>query len=267
MAEPAKARARGSVNAPLQIPVRFDYVLIVEWLGDRDRRTGAELHQFLTAAEIPSELVVCGSWAEVCAAVERARAQIPVRGVPALQLETHAANPWAGPPESLGFGLDNVPWVRLHGPLSALNAASGYRMLVVAAACYGSGIMAAFSGELLPAPFAAAVGLRTEVTEGRLFDAMKELYRGVLRGDAIDHAVESAQCELADAAEMRVELGVQIAARIVNNAYYRNARGRQIAPAVAAVRLERARGLWNAWYPEWLQEQVPAYGFAATQIA
>jgi hypothetical protein len=266
LAKLAKPRARDTVNARLQIPLRFHYVLIVEWLRDQDRQTGAELHRFLAAAEIPSELVVCRSWVEVCAALERASAQIPLRGVPAVQLETHAGNPWAGPPESLGFGLDNVPWVRLHGPLSALNTASGYRMLVVAAACYGSGVMAAFSGEPLPAPFAAAVGLRTEVTAGRLFDAMKELYRGVLRGDSIENAVRSAQRELADAAEMRVELGVQIAAQIVNNAYYRNS-DRPMVPAAAAARLETVRALWNAWYPAWLQNQIPAYRFAATQIS
>jgi hypothetical protein len=246
----------------LQIPTGFDYVLILEWLKADDRPTGTELYRFLNAVRLRAELEVCRSWNDIQLAMRTALLNAPARGIPAIHLETHGADPWQTRPEDIGFGPtadESVPWSSLHLPLSRLNVVSDFRALFVSAACWGSGAMAAFSGEGAPAPFAAAVGFRTSIGDGNLMDAMKELYRSIVRGSSIQESVESAQRELVKGQELKLEIGVEIAAKILLNSYCRPPI--HLALRAPEIRLRNARNCWNVWYPTWLQTQVPAYEF------
>jgi hypothetical protein len=243
------------------VPVGFDYVLILEWLTEGDARTGAELHEFLRAIGFRSEVIVCQSWADIRQALIAARDAADAKGIPIVHFETHGANPWVGDPAAgIGFGpnLDSAPvWSRLGTLLAPLNVRAGFCLLVVTAACWGSGIIAAIDAGEHPAPFACAVGLRTEVTEGRLREAMRELYRRLRDRIPLVECIDSAQRELGGGQELRLEVTVDLAMRMLATLYHRRR-----VPVIGLLRWRRnARLVWNAWFPPSLQEQVPAYRF------
>ena len=255
-------------NKSTQIPVGFDYVLIIEWLMPNDARTGSQLHQYLLNAGIPSALVVCNAWEQVHETLSAAASEISTKGVPAIHLETHGSSPWEGSPEDIGFGADQssrVPWAELGDWLSRLNAASDFRLLFVSAACWGSGVIGAIGGGEHPAPFAFAIGFRTEVEEGRLRDSMKEFYRGMRTGLPLPECVASAQRELTEGRELRLEIAVLLAIKIVRTVYYD-----PDAPSRTTMgplrRRRRARGVWDTWFPPTLQKRVPAYRFEVARI-
>ncbi len=245
----------------MSFPVEFNYVLILEWLGDGDARTGVKLHEFLATIGFRSELAVCNSWAHVQQALIAARDAADTKGIPIVHFETHGANPWLGDPTAgIGFGptSESAPfWARLGSVLSPLNVRAGFRLLVVSAACWGSGIIAAIGAADHPAPFACAIGFRTDVTEGRLLEAMRELYRRLGDGTPLADSVASAQRELGDGQELRLEAIVDVAMRMLSTLYRR----RRVT-VIGPMRWRRnARLAWNVWFPADLQERVAAYRF------
>jgi hypothetical protein len=250
------------VNAIVHpVPVGFDYVLILEWLGEGDAPTGAQLHEFLQTMGFRSELVVCHSWEDIEQSLIAARNAADGNGIPIVHMETHGANPWVGDADAgVGFGpdLDSAPvWARLGPLLAPLNVRTGFRLLVVSAACWGSGVIAAIDAGDHPAPFACAVGLRTEVTEGQLRAAMRELYRRLRDGTPLVECVASAQRELGAGEELRLEVIVELAMSMLATLYHRRR-----VPLIGLLRWRRnARKVWNAWFPPYLQEQMPAYRF------
>ncbi len=184
---------------PMRVPVGYDYVLIIEWLEvNEPRLTGSELHERLRAARVPTQLCICNTGDDVRRALADAHQQVQTRGVPAVQLETHGTDPSEGLPVDIAFGArrQSVRWSTLGEWLGPLNEASGYQLLVVSASCWGSATIAAMGSGDHPAAFAAAIGFRTAVTAGRLFEAMVELYRALRRGESIQESVASAQREL-----------------------------------------------------------------------
>lgn len=250
------------MNTAVQpVPVGFDYVLILEWLVEGDSRTGAQLHEFLRTIGFRSEIVACHSWSDLERALIDARDAAGAKGVPIVHFETHGANPWLGDPAAgIGFGphLDSaLVWARLGPLLAPLNVLAGFQLLVVSAACWGSGIIAAIDAGEHPAPFACAVGLRTEVTEGRLREAMRELYRRLRDRIPLRECVASAQRELESGQELRLEVIVDIAMRMLATL-----RRRRRASLIGPLRWRRnARLVWSRWFPRSLQEEVPAYRF------
>jgi hypothetical protein len=246
----------------MQVPIGFDYVLVLEWLAKGDQRTGAQLHAFLPSVGFDSVLVVCESWEDVQQALNYAAETISSRGVPVIHLETHGSDPWQGDPEHIGFGTSadsSAAWAKLGTLLAPLNVASGFQLLVVSAACWGSGVIAAIESGEHPAPFACALGLRTEVSEGRLRDAMQEFYRRLKGGDELVECVTSAQRELEEGQELRLEVIVELAARMLWTVYNRPLK----LPSLAGPhrRRRRARLVWDSWFPRDLQEAVPVYRF------
>jgi hypothetical protein len=251
----------------VQIPVGFDYVLVLEWLSAKDQPTGAQLHAFLSSIGVTSELIVCQSWQDVREALEHAAAYRPVKGVPAVHLETHGSDPWQGPAESIGFGHDEasgVAWAQLGSMLAPLNVAADFRLLFVSAACWGSGVIAAIGGGEHAAPFACAVGFRTPVMEGRLRDSMKELYRGLKQGLTLEESVAGAQRELEEGQEVRLEVMLELAVKVLRASYYDPATPPRIP--VGPQRLQGARRVWDTWFPPYLQEHNPAYRFEVAGI-
>jgi hypothetical protein len=242
------------------VAVGFDYVLILEWLAEGDARTGAQLHEFLHTIGFRSELIVCHSWEDIEQALNAALNAADAKGIPIVHLETHGENPWQANAEmGIGFGACEDPaplWNRFGAILAPLNVRARFRLLVVSAACWGSGIIAAIDAGDHPAPFACAVGLRTSVTEGRLRASMRELYRRLRDGTPLIETVASAQRELGDGDELRLEVIVELAMRMLATLYRRR---REV---VGPHRWRRnARLVWNAWFPIYLQKQVPAYRF------
>jgi hypothetical protein len=252
----------------VQVDIGFDYVLILEWLAGADARTGTQLHQFLASIDCKSELVVCHSWSDVEQALVAAVSSVPTRGVPVVHLETHGSDPWVGAAESIGLGPDEisgVAWSRLGALLAPLNVASDFRLLVTSAACWGSGVMASIGGGEHPAPFACAVGFRTSVREGRLRDCMKELYRSLKTDLHLTEAVASAQRELEDGQQLKLEIAVELAAKMLHQTYFKPVIV-GIDPAGPHRRRRRAREVWSAWFPLHLQERNATYRFDNVKI-
>jgi hypothetical protein len=245
----------------MQVPFGFDYVLVLEWLAEGDQRTGAQLHAFLPSVGFDSELAVCNSWETLQQSLNSATQVVSSRGIPVVHLETHGSNPWHGDPENIGFGtnVDSAPaWAKLGALLAPLNETSGFRLLVVSAACWGSGVMAAIGSGEHPAPFACALGLRTEVSEGRLRDSMREFYRSLKRGLTVAECVANGQRELEEGQELRLEVAVELAAKILVTTYNRPRVFRFMGEHR---RRRRARQIWDSWFPPHLQEREPVYRF------
>jgi hypothetical protein len=245
----------------VHLPVGFDYVLVLEWLRAEDEPTGTQLHVFLQSIRFRSELVICQTWGDVQQALIAAHEAADVKGIPIVHLETHGADPWIGDAAAgvgLGPSSDSAPaWGALGPLLAPLNVRAGFQLLVVSAACWGSGVMAAIGGGEHRAPFACAVGLRTEVTEGRLRDCMRELYRRFKSDSTLAESVDSAQRELGPGEELRLEVIVLLAAKMLVTLSLR----RRVW-LVGPHRWRRnARVAWDRWFPPDLQEQVPVYRF------
>jgi hypothetical protein len=232
-------------------------------LNADDRPTGTELHARLQVAQVPARLIVCNTAEDVHRALANACQQVRTQGVAAIHLETHGTNPFEGDPVDIAFGArqEQIRWSALGEWLAPLNHASGHQLLVVSGACWGSAVTAAMGSGEYPAAFAAAIGFRTEVTAGRLFDAMVELYRSLRRGGTIEESVAGAQRELERGQQLELEMAVLVAAKIMVGAFREPLPVFRNAPLEPAQRIQIARRAWDMWFPTALQEQQPAYRF------
>jgi len=248
----------------MRVPVGYDYVLVIEWLNVDERRlTSREVHERLQEAHVPTQLCVCTTGEDVRRALADAHQQVRIRGVPAIQLETHGTDPFEGNPVDIAFGArqELIRWSTLGEWLAPLNAASRYQLLVVSAACWGSAVIAAMGGGEHPAAFAAAIGFRTPVTAGRLFDAMVELYRSLRRGESIVESVDGAQRELEAGQQLELEMAGLVAAKIMRGAFRQPLPRFRAASLDPAQRIQIVRRAWDTWFPLALQEQQPVYRF------
>ena len=273
-----------------KLTLPLDYVLILEWLGMGDRRTGEELHQFLQRLGVSTCLVRCEKADDVRTAIQGALDNLGTRGIPVVHIESHGSNPFEGDDvRNADFGLDaapNLAWTDLGDWLALLNDASRFRLLVVGATCWGFAAIAAMKVGEHVAPFAAAVGFSTGVNQSSLHDAMMELYRSLKRGDGLPDAVQAAERELRSPTEkIRLTTAPILALRILRGVYD--------GVRTPAQRTERANGIlrkaqeagfpvregvehalpdflhergearikeaWDAWFPPSAQEAEVAY--------
>lgn len=269
-----------------KLNLSFDYVLILEWLNVQDRRTGKELHEFLQNIDVPTCLVQCNSADDVRAALERAAQNVPARGIPLVHIESHGSNPFDEMDvKDTEFGVNaapGLPWTDLGAWLAPLNAASGFRLLLVGATCFGFAAIAAMNTGEHVAPFAATVGFTTTVEEGSLHDAMKEFYRSICqRREKLQEAVTAAELELRDSNEkVRATTSPILAVRILRGVYDNIRPGEpltahatelvgklreaglpvpaRVGDAMPSVLLERGRErmkeAWNNWFPPAAQQ-------------
>jgi hypothetical protein len=268
----------------------FNYVLILEWLGKQDRPTGEELHQFLQRLGVSTCLLRCEKVDDVRAALQQAVDNLGTRGIPVVHIESHGSNPFAGDDvRDSCFGLDaapGLPWADLGDWLAPLNEASGFRLLVVGATCWGFAAIAAMKVGEHVAPFAATVGFSTRVNESSLHDAMKELYRSLKRGDGLQDSLQAAERELRSPTErLRGTTSPILALRILRGVYdgvrtseRRTERAEGIVlkvreagfPVHEGVEHElpdflhergeaRIKEAWDAWFPSSAQEAEVAY--------
>jgi hypothetical protein len=253
----------------MRLTVGYDYVLILEWLGPDDRRTGTQLHARLLERGMRSHLVICNSGEDVRNALINALDNIRTEGVPAIHLETHGSNPFENEPEEIAFGVGRdqlIGWNTLGEWLAPLNVASGFQLLVVSGACWGSGVIQGIGGGEHPAPFACAIGFRTEVFEGTLYESIRELYRSLSAGVELEESVANAQRELVAGQEIHLEIAVVLAVKMLRRIFF----GPPLVPRIgfigSARRRRRARQVWNTWFPPPLQEAQPVYRFENAQI-
>lgn len=269
------------------LSISFDYVLILEWLNEGDRRTGEELHQFLQGLGVPTCLVRCKSADHVRAALERALQNILARRIPLVHIESHGSNPLEEVDvRDADFGMNaapGLPWTELGDWLAPLNAASRFRLLLVGATCFGFAAIAAMKVGEHVAPFAATVGFTTTVGDGSLHDAMKEFYRSICqRREQLQDAVAAAERELREPNEkVRATSSPVLAVRILRGAYDSIRPGEpltehaselvrklrdaglpvpaKVGDAMPAVLLERGHArikeTWDSWFPPAAQQE------------
>jgi hypothetical protein len=155
--------------------VRTTNVWIIEWLSQKERRTGQELHEWMeTKRSGWSVYNACDSKAEVLKSINRAAA-IAAQGrfIPVLHIEAHGGR--AGIAPSASPDAEFLPWEELTVPLQQLNLATKCNLIVSVAACVGfAGVQALRKGPRAPA--VALVGLVNSVLPTDLLNGTKELY-------------------------------------------------------------------------------------------
>lgn len=281
------------MSDPIPLPpvaVSWNYVLILEWLDEDDRRTGQQLHDFLFSIGMRSVLVVCSSADDVRNAVASALHRLPTLGLPVIHIESHATDPAASAEEDLEFGMNAVaglPWEDLGEILWPLNRAGGHQLLVVGAACFGFGAIAAMNIFSHQAPFAATLGFTTNVTPGSVAFAMREFYRSLRNGMGLRESAEAAQRELRAGERFELTTARLLGLQVLRGAYddFRTPettnrrvslllskaaeRGLQFdelavdgMPTQLVVRSRvRCEEVWNTWFPVELQHSIPTFRF------
>src|SRR5690348_5262929 len=183
-------------------------LLILEWLPPGEVRTGTQLAERLLSSQhgtIPIRVVLCNSASDVLENIEVAAKEIETNGVPIIHIEAHGDDGTEYPRGLVGPGcsasFEILEWSQLATSLRKLNLASGFDLLVVAAACFGDGIVLA-TRPFQVAPFAACIGFVGRVNSSSLREAMIALYTELLvRGCSIEDAVAAANRELYDPSE------------------------------------------------------------------
>jgi len=274
----------GVLKNPL-LDLSFDYLLVVEWLPDEDKRTGSALCDRLQG-RVPAgkvEYAPCCTRAEVEARLAQARSDVAVRGIPIVHIEAHGEDAREGPaprgfvgPDGNG-GSELLEWERLGEVLRPLNIATRFNLLVVGAACHGEGVLLGARGGA-PMPFVAVVGYTDTIPPMSLRDSLLELYRGLLlHSRELGAAVEEANRErhFPDDAVLRsTSMAVQLAESFIEGTAMRIRRlheqtgadvgliaGLQVLNAKPGLSVEarhrlRTR-LEDAWAAMWMQHEMP----------
>lgn len=188
-------------------PIPFDYVLFIEWLREYDLRTGTLLHKGLTNQNIASQLRACSTAADVVGAIREAIVELPSRGIPIVQIDTHGSPP---NPRNAGLlGKDHseaLGWENIWAELRKLNIASEFNLIVVAAACFGEsghwGVIDSIHSldkgvqHVLPAPYAVSVGFSGKVSARSLANGLGAFYRSIFDEKNLPLAVHRANAFL-----------------------------------------------------------------------
>jgi hypothetical protein len=191
-----------------------DYVLVVEWLAD-EMKTGKSLHDWIEAypgAPLSSRYVACKSAEDVLVTLRKAAADVATVGTPLVHFECHGFGKQAGGAGGLAIAEgsgERLRWEDLWPELRAINIASGYNLIVVAAACSGDlvsyGALDCFQfveplglDAVQPLPFMASLGFKDSVRPSGVRLSLREFYRALFKCPVIEHAVAAANRELGE---------------------------------------------------------------------
>lgn len=197
--------AKRREGSQMETTVGADHVVIIEWLPANERLTGTELaNRIRPWNRCPVIHRACQSAAEVLAALYDALEDLKTTGhVPIVHIEAHGLAPVDDQndgiegPDGRG-GTEYLYWKQLAPLLGKINLHSGFRMLLLGAACHGINALDSIEITSRHAPFTALIGFDGTVHPRRLFEAMVALY-GELLGighNTLFKAVEVANREL-----------------------------------------------------------------------
>jgi hypothetical protein len=253
------------------VSVIFNYVLIIEWLRDDDEKTGTVLFEQLDKQGTRVMHASCQTAEGVRQVLTNALADVPKNGIPAIHIEAHGiaidddvnADPAFG-----GGGGERICWSEIGALLAPLNVASDFRLLLVAAACYGQAAISAMSIGKHAAPFAACIGYTTRVTPASIRESMLDLYADLLkRNKGFDDAIASARRQLYKSEErLEAVTALMLAYQMIRTTCEDLSQpGRLLDPQVEAVerraRHERAMSrlveVWDGWFPREVQSRKP----------
>jgi hypothetical protein len=292
-------RQRPSVSLPglpmppdvtLTVRVSFAYVLIIQWLRDDEPQTGEELHAELKRMGVPSILCRCKNSMQVWRAIVDATKRIHELGIPAVHIEAHGVEmPEDSEEEPRFTGADGPPltWSEVGNWLAPINDASGHRMLLVGATCWGQGAIATMNIFSHCAPFAVCVGFSTEVSSKSLRAAMVLLYWGIaVKGYPFPDALDAANRELYNTNEkLERELALSLGYKLLREMRRQLAHPDQVPAMIGRMRArfeaakievppgfdettpevvahvlqERTQQVWDMWFPIDLQRRNSTY--------
>lgn len=203
------------------VSLAFGRIVIIEWLGPNDRRTGLELIRWMEQKKFHTarpgrriELYQPDTAADLLnvlrtVAEETRRGEKPL---PLIHIEAHGYP--ADGNEKVGYAkvtaagdLEVLAWEDLTPALREINVASHCNLLLVSAACWGHGAILA-SCRTNRVPFIACVGFGTTVLARSVLESMKAFYAVALDQTVrhLEEAVEAAQRELLAGEEIAFDL-------------------------------------------------------------
>ncbi len=244
--------------------IGFNYVLIIEWLDPYEQRTGALLSQHLKNAGVSCRLAICNSADVVRQCLQEVLRRIPEWGVPAVHVETHGEEPSDDLEADVVFGVGDGPflsWSELGELLAPINAASGFQLLLVGAACHGAAAMGTMNPNSHVAPYAVCLGFNTEVIDDSVLSSMSQIYTSLLvEGHEIRKAVELAEAAMRPGESIDWRTSVMVAYGVL-----RWTREKLLSPGASTPELlrqtlePRMKEVWNKWFPEDLQRRDETY--------
>lgn len=188
-------------NDDAYTPLRFEYVLILEFLSEREPRTGSSLQRaWLQRGANPFEMVVknCVRADDVLQAIRTATADVPCLGTPIIHIESHGcgdANALLGLGYEDGDRTEFLAMRDLWDVLRPLNLASDFNLMVVASSCFGehirTGVIDGIS-RCLPTSLMACVGFSGTVRSDRLLSSMIDMYSCLARKIPLESSVAHA---------------------------------------------------------------------------
>lgn len=165
------------MNEAILDEIKYDYILIIEFLNPDEERTGQILIEKFSGTEDHSlfEIEVCANEEEVINVLNEAILNVPTKGVPIIHFEAHGAARTESQPGGIGFNSNEnhagafISWKVLWPVLRKLNLASDFNLVVVAAACSGDDIAYGLVHDFVennepPAPFMGTVGFVEKVS-------------------------------------------------------------------------------------------------------
>lgn len=242
----------------------FNYVLVIEWLGADDVRTGIMLVEHLRESGVNSAYAGVKTSDGFRAVIQEALARIPRLGIPAIHIETHGQEPPADLEEDVLFGSGDGPllsWSELGRMLAPLNRAADFQLMLVGAACHGGAAMGAMNPCDHVAPFSLCIGYETEVLEESVLKSMKELYTGLLVRRDNPHAVLTRAQETLQPGERfhyltSVMLAYQVFRWCIEDL---KKRPQELPQALKDHYEQRFREVWEIWFPRELQVRDKTY--------
>jgi hypothetical protein len=168
--------------------ITFNAIVVAESLSSLEMKTGSLLRDYInTLDEAPAKatLVQVASRDAFLALLRDLETQVQTRGLlPVLHLEAHGDEN-----SGICFADDsNLSWDDFCDAMTPLNIATGMRLLVTVAACYGGSLI---SGIRLskPAPCFALVGPSHRIDESEVMGSFRDFYGAMLRTLAAGPAI------------------------------------------------------------------------------
>lgn len=186
--------------------LRYDYVLVIEFLSAEEPQTGTDLVRQLRKKEsLPLRFISCSEPSDIIAALSAAKENIPDDGYPIIHLEAHGINA-KDSKRSVGIGHECsnkkqkiLMWEVLWDALRDLNVATDFNLIVVVAACQSGDVAYGITHKIsqrLPLPFMATVGFDSTVRSDRLLEAFIAFYQSLLKEKSLEKALASANKNL-----------------------------------------------------------------------
>lgn len=197
--------------------ISVNRVVILEWLDPDEPQTGTGLAKALKQQDpnTPVDVVKCRGREEVIKAIQTLTSEVSTIGKPILHIEAHGYVPggevalgFAGP--SPGGGKEVLRWEDLVPHIRALNVATGFNLIVVAAACLSDSLLLA--AELDKAlPFLLLLGFSVEVFSDVLQASLLKFYSALLHNNlTLAQAYDLAESVKAEGAGLAIFSLLQI---------------------------------------------------------